>query len=196
MGVLTLGVLPGVAVAISLALMIVLLRIYKPGDTLLGIVPGLEGYNDISLSPQAHTIPEVLVWRFEGPLVFFNADYFKCRIEEIIAETTPTPKWLVLSLESISQTDATGIKVIDSLYTELEKKGIQLMLARPKPYMRRLREHVNFVKRLGPANIFPTISAAIESINERKIGLDKASHSYKEFYQWHIEHETEIALTY
>ncbi len=194
-GVLGLGVLPGVTVAISLALLIVLLRIYKPGDTLLGKVPGLEGYNDISLSAHSQTVPEVVVWRFEGPLVFFNADYFKTRLDEVIAATTPAPKYLVLSLESISQTDATGVKILETLHGELEAKEIQLMLARPKPYMRRLREHLEFVKKLGPANIFPTIGAAVESINDRKSGNGNTSHSYKEFYQWQTDHETELDST-
>ena len=79
-GVLTIGVLPGVIVAILLATLNILVRIYRPQDAVLGLVPGLDGYNDITLDPKSKTVPRVIIYRFEGPLLFFNADLFKSRV--------------------------------------------------------------------------------------------------------------------
>jgi high affinity sulfate transporter 1 len=187
-GVLTMGVLPGVAVAITLALVIVLIKIYKPDDTILGKVPGLDGYNDICLSPESKTVPGVIIWRFEGPLVFFNADYFVARARQVIQQADPAPHWFVLSLESISQTDATGIKALEDLLTEMKKRDIRLILARPKPYMRKLREHTTLGITLTGESIYPTIGAAVEAISLRE-GLAEGeelvarSGSYQRFYE-------------
>lgn len=169
-GVLTLGVLPGVAVAIALALIIVLVRIYKPEDTTLGVIPGMDGYNDISLSPDAKTDPAILIWRFEGPLVFFNCDYFKTRVRQIVETAEVCPKWFLLSLESISQMDATGAKSIEELSIELEKRGIQLLFARPKTFMLKFRsQETGLGQRLSEDSVFPTISAAVEFIERQNL---------------------------
>lgn len=169
-GVLTLGVLPGVAVAIALALIIVLVRIYKPEDTTLGVIPGMDGYNDISLSPDAKTDPAILIWRFEGPLVFFNCDYFKTRVRQIVETSEVCPKWFLLSLESISQMDATGAKSIEELSIELEKRGIQLLFARPKTFMLKFRsQETGLGQRLSEDSVFPTISAAVEFIERQNL---------------------------
>lgn len=185
--VLTLGVLSGVAIAITLALIIVLIKIYKPEDTILGKVPGLDGFNDIALSPQSCTIPGIVIWRFEGPLVFFNAEYFKVRMRQIILQTSPPPHWFVLSLESISQTDATGIKALEELLTEMQAQGIHLVLARPKPYMRRFRDNTELGIKLTAQNIYPTIAAAVDAILLREtVGTEKLPRptgSYQSFYQ-------------
>lgn len=92
---LTIGVLPGVVFAILLALFNVLAKIYKPQDVVLGRVPGLDGYNDIGLDPRSETLPGAIFYRFEGPLLFFNAEYFKSRVQALCGEATPRPRWFV-----------------------------------------------------------------------------------------------------
>jgi high affinity sulfate transporter 1 len=165
-GVLTLGVLPGVAIAILLALIAILIKIYKPSDAILGSVPGLEGHNDISLSPESTTKPDVIIWRFDGPLVFFNADYFKKRLQEII-EHKQTAAYVILSMESITQIDATGIKTLEELHQELKKSNITLLAARPKTFMRRLHEDTQLSQSLSSEDVYPTIQAALNAIEAR-----------------------------
>ena len=101
-GVLVIGVLPGVVIAILLALLNVLVKIYHPADTLLGRVPDMDGYNDLSLSADARPIPGVVIYRFEAPLLFLNADYFKARVLSLVDSTVPRPRWFVLSTDAIS----------------------------------------------------------------------------------------------
>lgn len=185
-GVLALGVLPGVAVAILLALLVILFRIYKPDDTILGDVPGLDGFNDMTLSPDSKSLPDVVIWRFEGPLVFFNADHFKARARSVISSQEPQPRWLVVSMESISQLDATGLKALEELCVELKKEGVEVLIARPKTFMRNLRKDTHIADHLSSENVFPTISAALMAITTRKDGStndEAAEGSYGSFFK-------------
>lgn len=162
-GVLLVGVLPGVAVAIAMALLVILIRIYKPADVTLGTVPGMDGYNDVGLSTESTTEPNVVVWRFEGPLVFFNCDYFKTRVRQVVEESQNKPKWFVMSLEAISQMDATGVKTLEELHSELEGNGITLLFARPKTYMLKFKgDAIGLGRRLNENSVFATIGAAVE----------------------------------
>ena len=167
-GVLVIGVLPGVVIAISLALLQVLVKIYKPADTLLGIVPGEEGYNDLSLSGDARPVPGVVIYRFDAPLLFFNADYFKARVLSLVDGTTPLPRWFVLNAEAISQLDSTGAQAIIDLIGELKTRGVQLIIARPKLYMRKYGKPMGIGEKIGRENIFLSVHAAVDSIQQRE----------------------------
>ncbi|MGB4336321.1 MAG: SulP family inorganic anion transporter [Chromatiaceae bacterium] len=171
LGVLVIGVLPGVMLAILLALSIVLIRIYRPQDVLLGIVPGLDGYNDLELSRESRPVPGALLYRFEAPLLFFNAELFKSRVLSLVDATDPKPAYFVLSMESISQLDTTGALAIKEVHAQLQGRGIQFMIARPKLYMSRFG-HPDW---LGDAFIFRSVRAAVEAIEWRQAGADPAT---------------------
>lgn len=166
-GVLALGVLPGVAVAILCALLTILFRIYKPEDAVLGNVPGFAGYNDISLSPDSTPVPGILLWRFDGPLVFFNADYFTTRLRKLIDEATPTPNFVVISLESVSQLDTTGARALLEIEEELRARGISMLLARPKRFMNRYRD-TERGQRQFEDRVFPSLRAAVDAAQSGK----------------------------
>jgi MFS superfamily sulfate permease-like transporter len=157
-----------VVLAIVLALALVLKKIYQPQDAILGVVTGLDGYNDITHYPYAKTIPGIIIYRFEGPLLFFNADLFKSRIRELVENAMPLPNFIILSLEAVSQLDVTGIEALYEAHDELKSKGVQLLLARPKRYMREYAQSTHAEERLGMENIFPSIRAAVESALARE----------------------------
>ncbi|MBP9091339.1 SulP family inorganic anion transporter [bacterium] len=167
-GVLALGVLPGVAFAIALAVTIILMRIYKPEDTLLGAIPGSDVFTDLTANPDNQTRPNIIIWRFDGPLVFFNADFFKMRALQVIEEAKTPSRWFILSLESISQMDSTGIKALAELHDELTAKGIKLLLARPKLYMRRLRDGSQLKEHITPDTVFSSIHLAVSFIEDQE----------------------------
>ena len=183
-GVLTLGVLPGIAIA--LALIIVMVRMYKPDDALLGEVPGLDGYNDLSLSPDSKAIDGVIIWRFEGPLLFFNAEYFKTRLLQILSDAESQVHWVILSLEAISQIDATGVKTLEEIGAELRKRNIGLLVARPKVFMQHLRHATKLSSRLASESVFPTISAAVHATRQGSGNANEAGEpiqSYGRFFE-------------
>ena len=101
LGVILLGVLPGLAIAIALALFILLRFSSHPREAILGLVPGLDGYNDIAGHPDARTVPGTLIYRFEAPLVFYNVENFTTRVRALVSAapeplrfffTTPKPR--------------------------------------------------------------------------------------------------------
>jgi MFS superfamily sulfate permease-like transporter len=163
-GVLTIGVLPGVVLAISLALIHVLQKIYQPKDAILGVIPKMDGYNDIALSPDSKTIPGIIIYRIGGPLLFFNAEFFKSRIHELVDSADIPPRWLVLSMEAVTQLDVTGIQAQIEICHELERKGVQILLARPMQFVINFREHLDTQDQLGKENIFPSVRSAVEYI--------------------------------
>ena len=171
LGVLVIGVLPGVILAILLALSIVLIRIYRPHDVLLGIVPGLDGNNDLELSSESQPIPGALLYRFEAPLLFFNAELFKTRVLSLVDAADPKPAYFVLSMESMSQLDFTGALALREVHAQLQGRGIQFMIARPKRFMRRFGNP----DWLGDEFIFRSVRAAVEAIEWRQAGADPAT---------------------
>ncbi len=167
-GVLVIGVLPGVVFAIALALLQVLVKVYRPAEALQGIVPGEEGYNDLSLSEDARPVPGVIIYRFDAPLLFFNADYFKQRVLSLVDGTTPRPRWLVLNAEGVNQLDSTGAQAIDELIGELQVRGVHLVVARPKLFMRKYGQPMGIGGKIGRENIFFSVHAAVDSILQRE----------------------------
>jgi MFS superfamily sulfate permease-like transporter len=167
LGVLSIGVLPGVVFAIVLALIHVLAKIYHPAETILGVLPDMPGYNDINRSDQATQIPGVIICRFEAPLLFFNAERFKNRILSLVDKAAPRPRWFVLSAEAITQLDTTGAAALDELSAELKDRDVQLVIARPKLYMYRYGGPLKLGEKIGAENVFLTIESAVESIQQR-----------------------------
>lgn len=166
-GVLSIGVLPGVVFAIVLALIHVLAKIYRPAETILGVLPEMPGYNDISRSDKATQIPGVIICRFESPLLFFNAERFKNRLLSLVDKATHRPRWFVLSAEAITQLDTTGAAAIDELHSELKSREVQLVIARPKLYMHRYGAPLKLGEKIGAENVFLTVESAVESIQLR-----------------------------
>lgn len=126
-GVLTVGVLPGVGIAIALAIINILIRIYRPEDAVLGRVLGLESYNDIALDPKAEMVAGTIIYRFDGPLLFFNADHFKTRVRSLVDGASSPIRAFVMSVESVTQMDITAVQALTDIHAELKAKGIRLL---------------------------------------------------------------------
>lgn len=167
LGVLIIGVLPGVVFAIVLALLHVLAKIYRPAETILGVVPNMPGYNDVNWSDKATQIPGVIICRFEAPLLFFNSERFKNRLLFLVDNANPRPRWFVLSAEAITQLDITGAVAVDELHAELKSRDVQLVIARPKRYMQKYGQPLKLGEKIGRENIFLTVESAVESIQLR-----------------------------
>ncbi len=131
-------------------------------------MPGEEGYNDLSLSADARPVPGIVIYRFDAPLLFFNAGYSKARVLSLVDSATLRPRWFVLNAEAISQLDSTGAQAVDDLIGELQARGVQLVIARPKLYMRKYGKSMGLGERIGMENIFLSVHAAVEAILQRE----------------------------
>ncbi len=170
LGVLVLGVLPGVGLAVGLSLVWLIYVESAPPDAALGRVPGLPGYHSLKETPEAKTVPGILIYRFSANIVFFNADRFKARILGAIAALDRPVEWVVLDASPVNYVDFTAVNVIDELREELLSRGIKLVLANEKRHVSRyfrtdwLQKH----NERFAGHHFPTIKSAVKAFEDSK----------------------------
>ena len=169
LGVLILGVLPGVLLAVALSLFWLLTVVSRPHDGVLGRVKGMKGFHNLNDFPEASTIPGLLLYRFDANLVFFNADYFRDRVRAAIAAAKTPVEWVVIDASSINVVDITALQKFDELREELSAQGIVLASARVKHSLSRFFSHGWIVKhRERHAEYrFHTVKSAVRAFNNR-----------------------------
>ena len=160
-GVLVLGVLVGVLVAVSLSLVDVFRRVARPHVAVEGLVPDLAGMHDLDDYETAEAVPGLLVYRYDAPLFFANAENFLARVRESVA--AHHPEWVLLNAEAIGEVDLTGADALETLRAELAEKGIVLALARLKQDPRDALQPSGVLDRIGEDHIFPTLPTALEA---------------------------------
>ncbi|QUY46108.1 solute carrier family 26 protein (plasmid) [Acaryochloris marina S15] len=159
--VLATDILIGVAIAVGLSVIDLFARVARPHDAVQGKVPGLAGLHDIEDWDGATTIPGLVIYRYDAPLCFANAENFKQRaLASIVAERSPV-EWFVLNTEAIIEIDITAVDMLEELRQELADQGIIFALVRMKQdlYSQLLRSQ--FLNQINPEHIFPTLPMAI-----------------------------------
>jgi high affinity sulfate transporter 1 len=169
LGVLILGVLPGVILAVVLSLLMLLAISSRPPDAVLGRVPGMKGFHSCKDYPEARTIPGLLLYRFDANVVFYNADYARERILAAIAASDTPVEWVVIDASPVNVVDVTALKKIDDLREELQARGILLAIAREKPVIKKFFEGkwVDTRRELIREYSFPTLKSAVHAFNRR-----------------------------
>lgn len=169
LGVLILGVLPGVLLAVVLSLLWLLTVVSRPHDGVLGRVKGMKGFHNLNDFPDAKTIPGLLIYRFDANVMFFNADFFCDRMRAAIAAAETPVEWVVLDASSISVVDITAIQKIDALRKELAARGIFFAMARVKHSLNRFfsDEWAKKHKELHDQYRYHTVRSAVRAFNKR-----------------------------
>jgi high affinity sulfate transporter 1 len=158
-GVAVLGVLWGVGIAITLSLLNFIRRAWRPHDAVLGRVDNLKGYHDTERYPEARLIPGLVLYRFDAPLFFANADYFRERIRALARSSNAT--WIVVAAEPMTDIDATAAEMVRGLNDEFDAAGIELAFAELKdPVRDRLRRY-GVHDAIGSHRFFPTMGVAV-----------------------------------
>ena len=170
LGVVLLGVLPGIAVAVGLSILNVFRRAWWPYDTELGRVAGLEGYHDVHSYPQAEHLPGLVIYRFDGPLFFANATTFRDEVRRM-ARAGPPPAWIVIAAEPMTDVDTTASDVLEELDEALNAQGISLVFAELKDPVRRKIERYGLTRTINPQHFFPTIESAVAAFR-RETGAE------------------------
>ncbi len=131
LGVLTVGILQGILVAVMLSLINVLYHISRPHDALLDEVDANGGvvYRGVGDKATSLTAPGLIVYRFDAPLVFANAAYFTARLEELVANAGADLKCVILDAEAISDFDSTAAEALENLDADLDRRGVELWVA-------------------------------------------------------------------
>jgi SulP family sulfate permease len=171
-GVLIAGVLVGILIAIALSVMDLFARVARPEAAVLGRAPGVAGLHDVTDYPDAVTIPGLVVFRYDAPLCFANANDFRTRaMEAVDAETEPV-EWLLLNAEANVEVDLTAADALGQLHDDLESRGIVLALARVKQDLRDQLERIGLITHIGPERIFATLPVALDAFERRREAAD------------------------
>ena len=165
-GVAVLGVIPGIGLAIAIAIAEFLWDGWRPHSAILGRVNGVKGYHDITRYPDARRIPGLVLFRWDAPLFFANAEFFKERVLDAVAES-PTPvHWLVVAAEPVTSVDVTAADTIAELDEALYARGIEFCFAELKDPVKDKLKRFGLFAQVGENYFFPTIGAAVSSYLE------------------------------
>jgi high affinity sulfate transporter 1 len=175
-GVLALDVLYGVLLAVGLSVAEMLARVARPHDAIEGFVSGLAGMHDIDDYPQARTVPGLVVYRYDSPLFFANAEDFRRRAlaaadaGDARAPGNEPVAWFVLNTESNVEVDSTALDAVEALRRDLERRGIVFALARVKQDLLADLEAFGLVAKIGSERIFPTLPTAVSAYEDWRRG--------------------------
>lgn len=166
LGVLAVGVLQGVVIAIVLSLFWLIAVAMRPSDAVLGELPELGGFHSLADYPEARTRPGLMLYRFDADIVFFNADQFCARLRAAVG-ASPTPvRWVIVDLSPVSLVDATALQRFRELREELAGRGITLGVAHARRQLRRAFDRRWLAERADRTRTFPTLRSAVRAFED------------------------------
>ena len=162
-GVAIFGAIPGILIAIVIAVIEFLWDGWRPHSAVLGEVEQVHGYHDITRYPQARLIPGLVLFRWDAPLFFANAEFFHDRVLVAVA-SSPTPvRWLVVAAEPVTSIDVTAADAVCDLDDLLSAAGVRLCFAEMKsPVTEKLRRF-GLMNRFGERAFFATLEDAVSA---------------------------------
>jgi high affinity sulfate transporter 1 len=160
-GVILFGILQGILIAVFLSILVVVQRSARPNDAVLGWVPRLKRYADVSLHPSAELTPGVLVYRLDDRLFFANSDYVKGRVREAIAGSPTEVDTFVFDAEALNNIDSTGVAALETIIDDLRHDGTTFMVARLKGTMQERFDQAGLTDTIGASSLYPTVRAAV-----------------------------------
>lgn len=167
--VLVLGVLYGVLVAIALSVSDLLRRIAHAHDAVLGFVPDLAGMHDVDDYPAAEPVPGLVIYRYDAPLCFANAEDFRKRALAAVdwsqKRCAERVRWFVLSAEANVEVDLTALDAVEQVRAELVARGVVFAMARVKQDLRDDLDACGLSTRIGAERLFPTLATAVAAFH-------------------------------
>ena len=162
-GVAVFGAIPGIVLAIVMAVIEFLWDGWRPHSAVLGRVDDVKGYHDITRYPNARLVPGLVLFRWDAPLFFANAEFFHDRVLDAVA-SSPTPvRWLVVAAEPVTSVDVTAADAISELDNTLHAAGIELYFAEMKDPVKDKLKRFGLYTHLGEQSFFATIGEAVKS---------------------------------
>jgi len=165
-GVIAVGVLQALLVAVALSIVDVVARSAKPHDAVLGYVDRLGRYANVTFHPSARVTPGVLVYRLDDRLFFANSRHFKARVREAIAGASTSVRWFVFDAEGTTEIDASGAEALEQTVRTLAAQDITFVVARAKHDLRRRLDATGLTTEIGADHIYPTVDEAVSAFTE------------------------------
>jgi len=161
-GVAVLGAIPGIGLAIVVAVIEFLWDGWRPHFAVLGRVDGIRGFHDIKRYPEARLVPGMVLFRWDAPLFFANAEQFQQRVLEAVA-ASPTPvKRIIVAAEPVTSIDVSSADVLTELERTLRESQIELHFAEMKDPVKDKLKRFELLEHFGPEVFHPTVGAAVD----------------------------------
>jgi len=160
-GVAVFGALPGIGLAIAIAVMEFLWDGWRPYSAVLGRVDNVKGYHDISRYPESRQIPGLLLFRWDAPLFFANAELFRDRVMMAVESSPTQVNWIVVGAEPVTSIDVTSADTLDELDHTLAKAGIRLCIAEMKDPVKDKLKRFGLFSQFGEERFFATLGEAV-----------------------------------
>jgi MFS superfamily sulfate permease-like transporter len=162
-GVAVFGAIPGIAVAVVIAVIEFLWDGWRPHSAVLGRAEGIEGYHDITRYPNAQQVPGLVILRWDAPLFFANAELFKERVLEAAANSPIPARRLLVAAEPVTSIDVTAADILAELHQALTDRGIELRFAELKDPVKDKLRRFDLLAQFGEEFFFPTIESAVDN---------------------------------
>jgi MFS superfamily sulfate permease-like transporter len=162
LGVALIGVLEGIVIAVVLSILQFFERSWRPHSAVLGNPEEVPGYHDVQRYPDAKQIPGLLMIRWDAPLFFANANLFRTLVRDLIVQTEPTPVWVLVTAEPVTDVDTTAADMLVDLDLELNAAGIHLIFAELKDPVKDKIVRYGLLETIDRRHFYPTIEVAIE----------------------------------
>jgi high affinity sulfate transporter 1 len=163
LGVVAVGAIDGVLIVVALALARFVKQTARPRDEVLGQVGGLRGFHAIDRHKDAKTFPGVAIYRFNAPLTFFNADYFKQRALAAADAAGPGLQWFIIDAIPISEVDVGGLYALRDLRVALDARGVVLVLAGRRTEFLNWMRAIGLYRDIHEDRVFPTLRQALKA---------------------------------
>lgn len=160
------GIVPGIVIGVVLSLALLIQRSSSPNSAVLGKEPGGTRYADIVNHPTYETIPGLLIYRFDAPLVFPNAERFANELRALVKTAEPPVRSVIIDFEVISDMDTTAADQFSDLLKTFEASGVSVMLARVHAPVREFMEKDGILEKLEEENIYPRVMDAVAAFKE------------------------------
>jgi len=166
LGVIFVGVLEGIIIAVFVAVLQFFERYWRPYAAILGQPEGLEGYHDISRYPEAKQIPGLLIVRWDAPLFFANANLFREKLRAVVARADPPPIWVLVAAEPVTNIDTTAGEMLADLDEELNARHVHLVFAELKDPVKDKMVRYGLLETIDSRHFYPTLESAVEAFRE------------------------------
>jgi high affinity sulfate transporter 1 len=165
-GVAMFGVIPGIGIAIVIAIIEFLWDGWRPDYAVLGRVEGVRGYHDVTRYPAARRVPGLVLFRWAAPLFFANAELFHQRVLEAIGESPTRVRRIIITAEPVTSIDVTSADMLAELEHTLTESGIELRFAEMKDPVKDTLKRFELFDRFGAEDFYPTIGSAVDAYLE------------------------------
>jgi len=162
--VVAVGMLAGVVVIAIMSLLIVAQRAARPRTTLLVRVPGTDRYRGADTTPNGIAEPGIVLYRFDAPLFFANAEVLRDDVSAAVAAADPPARWVALDMEAVGDVDSTATEMLLELVADLHRRGIGLALARLKEPVAEYLERAGLFDAIDRERVYLEVDTAVGAL--------------------------------